>query len=95
MSDKPLFQNTDAQEAAYAPDTASGAEDIDTGSAGVLVPGSAASITGGTLGSTYGTSGGMGALPVIGPGITSASPDTEGANRAVGADDSTGQTPSG
>ncbi len=64
MSDKPLFQDADEQEAIYGgqatPDTPEG----------VVVPGAAA-FTGGITGS-LGTAGAMGGIPAAGPEIAGA-----------------------
>lgn len=82
MSDKPLFQNADAQERAYAPQelpvgTAGERRAVDeegdpsAASAGVIVPGAA--IGPGGLGAVTGATGSTGGAPAIGAAIAGAS----------------------
>ena len=71
MSDEPLFQNTDAQEAAYDP-KGTGALDEGGGTdrtaepSDVIVPAGAVAVSGGNVGGTAGTSAGP-AAPGIAP----------------------------
>jgi hypothetical protein len=64
MSDKPLFQDADEQEATYA-----GEKPAETPE-GVIIPGAAA-FSGGLSGS-LGTAGSMGEIPAVGPAIAGA-----------------------
>lgn len=87
MSDKPLFQNMDEQEAAYAPDQLPGDDpnarrptdeitDSDRRAQpgdGVVVPAAAAGMAGGAaLGGGLGTAGGMTGVPAAGPVVAGA-----------------------
>ncbi len=69
MSDKPLFQNADDQEAAY------GGEATPATPEGVVIPGAAA--YGGGISGNIGTAGAMGAVPAAGPEIAGATRDTQ------------------
>ena len=72
MSDKPLFQNTDEQEAAYAGDRPT--DGGETGE-GVILPGAAAAgpLTGGAIAGNMGTGqSGMTGVPAAGPEIAGA-----------------------
>ena len=88
MSDRPLFQNTDEQEAAYAPQElpagSEGARDaaVDDGSrttgggSDVIVPGAAVGLGG--IGSSTGTAGSTGGPEAINAGVAgSAMRDTQ------------------
>jgi hypothetical protein len=89
MSDRPLFQDADEQEAAYSGGS-SGDTDVESS---VVIPGAAAA--GGTLSGQLGTTGamGMGAAPAAGPviaGLTH-SPDEAQDDKGVIEDDETRQ----
>lgn len=99
MSDKSLFKNADAQEAAYAPEGSDhdrserDADDV-SGSA-VVIPAAGLATAGvGGLGGT----GGPGGMPAAGPAVAGAAlagdllPDGDGANRDLpdGVNDATG-----
>lgn len=94
MSDKPLFQNADEQEKAYAPQElpagtagarAAGAEEGGeaTNQEGVVVPGAAAAVVGVPGG---GISGNMGSGATPGMGVPQPGPAIAGAALAPGAD---------
>lgn len=110
MSDEPLFQNTDAQEAAYAPggsnaDRADGDYDSDTvgdgdvPGAGVVLPAAGFATVGAGTGSVTGPTGTAAVGPVIaGAALAGDLPTEEGARDRRGGDgvnDAAGQTSSG
>jgi len=108
MSDEPLFQNSDVQEAAYAGDGGDNDQSGGDGNAvgpGVVIPAAGlAGMGGGGMGGggTAGTGGGGGA---VGPALAGAAlaggldddDDRDNARHgsADGANDAAGQTPSG
>lgn len=108
MSDEPLFQNSDVQEAAYAGDGGdneqSGHDGSDVGPGLVIPAAGLAGMGGGGMGGggTAGTGGGGGA---VGPALAGAAlaggldgdddRDNARSESADGANDAAGQTPSG
>ena len=74
MSDEPLFQNTDEQEAAYTGRAAPGTPEAAETGEGVVLPGAAAAgpISGGAISGSMGTTGTAGAIPAAGPEVAGA-----------------------
>jgi hypothetical protein len=73
MSDKPLFQNADEQEAAYAGTSGGGQGETDLTNSGVVIPGAT---MGNVLNGNIGTSAGMVGVPNPGPVIAGAGRST-------------------
>ena len=72
MSDRPLFQNADEQEAAYAGNPRGTEVEEGATTEGVVVPGAAAGFSGGAISGQMATSGGMMGVPAAGAEIAGA-----------------------